>query len=212
MQESSGNDGAAPPRPSRSDRLAVAAFVLGAAAAVPLRLTSARNAWFTVDDWDFLAVRTGGNLGDLFRPHYEHWSTMIVVAYRLLWTVAGLRYLPYALFSIALYLAVAALIRVVMRRAGAGPWVSTLLGLALVYLGVGVENSFFTAAMGFGLTHLVLADHDGPIRRRDYVALGAGLVGLMCSGLAVTMKQIRMSAPRNVSSSRPDVSSNHELS
>ena len=36
-------------------------------------------------------ARTGGNLGDLFRSHYQHWVTLPVLAYRLLWTVFGIR-------------------------------------------------------------------------------------------------------------------------
>ena len=37
------------------------------------------------------------------------------------------------------------------------------------------------------LCHLLLADHDGPVDRRDYLGLGTGLAALMCSGVAVSM-------------------------
>ena len=170
-----------------SRRAALALFVVAAAAAVPLRLLWSRGAWFTVDDWDFLAQRKAGNVGDLFRPHYEHWSTLIVLAYRTLWSVAGLRYLPYELFAIVLYVAVPALLLLVMRRAGVGPWIAAIAALVVVYLGVGVENNFFTASLVFGLGHLLLADHDGPVGWRDYLGVGAGLAGLMCSALGVAM-------------------------
>jgi hypothetical protein len=182
-----------PPRASRrwSDLVArrawLVVFVVAAAAAVPLRLAWSRGAWFTVDDWDFLSERTAGNLGDLFRPHYEHWSTLIVLAYRILWVATGLRYLPYELFAIILYLAVAALILAVMRRAEVDPWIATIAALVVVYLGVGIENNFFTAALVFGLGHLLLADHDGPVGRRDYLGVGAGFAALMCSGLGAAM-------------------------
>ena len=43
------------------------------------------------------------------------------------------------------------------------------------------------ASLVLGLTHLLLADHDGPIERRDWLGLLAGLAGVLCSGLAVTM-------------------------
>ena len=170
-----------------SRRAAVAVFVVVAAASVPLRLSSTRGAWFTVDDWDYLSDRTVGNAGDLFRAHYEHWSTLIVVAYRALWSAFGLRYRPYELFAILLYLAVAALVRVVVRRAGAGPWTATGAASLLVLLGIGIENNFFTSALVFGLTQLLLADHDGPVDWRDYAGLAAGLAALMCSALGVTM-------------------------
>src|SRR5207302_10440329 len=102
------------------------------------------------------------------------------------WSV-GLRYLPYALFAILLHLAVGALLRVVMRRSGVGPWVATAGAGVFVFLGTGIENNFFTSAMVCGLTQLLLADHDGHVDRRDFLGLGAGVVGLMCSALAVTM-------------------------
>lgn len=57
----------------------------------------------------------------------------------------------------------------------------------VVFLGTGIENNFFTSAMVFGLAQLLLADHDGPVDRRDFLGLGAGAIGLMCSALAVTM-------------------------
>jgi hypothetical protein len=41
-----------------------------------------------------------------------------------------------------------------------------------------------------GLAHLLLADHDGPIDRRDWLGLLAGLVGLMTSAIAVPMAVI----------------------
>ena len=170
-----------------SRRAAVGVFVVVAAASVPLRFSSTHGAWFTVDDWDFLAQRRVGNLGDLFRAHYEHWSTLIVLAYRALWSAFGLHYRPYELFAIALYLAVAALARVVMRRAGVGPWTATFAASLLVLLGIGIENNFFTSAFAFGLTQLLLADHEGPLDWRDYLALAAGLAALMSSGLGTTM-------------------------
>jgi glyoxylase I family protein len=45
----------------------------------------------------------------------------------------------------------------------------------------------FNAALVFGLAQLLLADHDGRVDRRDYLAIACGVLGLMCGGLAVTM-------------------------
>ncbi len=161
---------------------------------LPLMLWWDRGTWFQLDDWDFLAARTGGNLGDLFRAHYEHWMTLPIVAYRLMWQLVGLHSVaPYQLLVIVGHLTVAALLRVVMRRAGVGPWLATAAATLFVFFGAGAENILvafqitFVFALAFGLAHLLLADHDGPVDRRDWFGLLAGLAGLMCSGVAVSM-------------------------
>src|SRR5205085_12586284 len=45
----------------------------------------------------------------------------------------------------------------------------------------------FTGSLVAGLAHLLMSDHDGPFDRRDLLGLGFGLVGLMCSGVSLTM-------------------------
>jgi hypothetical protein len=153
-----------------------------------------RDRWFRYDEWDFLASRSATSLRDLFEPHAVHWSTLPILSYRLLWSVFGLRsYLPYQACAVLMHLTVAALVRVVMRRAGVGPWTATATASLLVFLGSGDENILwafgvtFAGSLAFGLVQLLLADHDGGIDRRDALALGAGLAALMCSGIAVTM-------------------------
>lgn len=173
--------------PVVSSRAAVVSFGLAEVVALGLRLRWARGAWFGVDDWDFLTKRTAGNLGDLFRPHWQHWVTLPVLAYRLLWWFGGLHYLPYELLAIASHLVAAALLRVVMRRAGARPWVATAAASLFVFIGAGMENIFFSSTIAFAFTHLLLADHEGPVNRRDWLGLGAGFAGLLCSGVAVPL-------------------------
>ena len=69
-------------------------------------------------------------------------------------------------------------------------------GGAFVFFGSGAENILvafqitFVGSLVFGLAQLLLADHDGPLDRRDWFGLLAGLAGLMCSGVAVTMTVI----------------------
>ncbi|HEY5171077.1 MAG TPA: hypothetical protein VIK54_05050, partial [Acidimicrobiia bacterium] len=41
-----------------------------------------------------------------------------------------------------------------------------------------------------GMVQLILADHDGPIDRRDWIGIVAGTAALMCSGVAVAMVAI----------------------
>jgi hypothetical protein len=162
--------------------------------AVPLLLAWGGRMWFFVDDWDFLSQRSIGNIGDLFRPHYQHWVTLPVIAYRFLWWVFGLHsYAAYQLLVVVAHLAAAALLRVVMRRAGVGPWLATGFAVVFVFFGSGAENILvafqvtFVGALAFGLAHLVLSDHDGPLDRRDWFGLAAGFAGLLCSGVALTM-------------------------
>jgi hypothetical protein len=184
---------------SRRDgaRAALVVFVVYALAMVPLLVHWGDKWWFWADDWDFLATRTGGDLGDLFRAHYQHWVTLPVLTYRLLWVLFGIRtYVPYQLVAIALHLTTAGLLRAVMRRAGVRPWMATLVAGVFVLFGAGAENIVvafqitFVGALAFGLAQLLLADHDGPVGWRDALALLAGLAGLMCSGVAIGMVMI----------------------
>ena len=174
---------------------ALASFVALEAVALPLILWWGRHGWFSQDDdWDFLAARTAGNFGDLMRPHFQHWTTLPILAYRLIWALVGIRsYTWYLTLVVLAHLAVAALLRAVMRRAGVSPWSSTFAAAIFVLFGSGAENVLiafqvtFVGAMVFGLSQLLLADHDGPLDRRDWLGLLAGLCGLLCSGVALTM-------------------------
>jgi hypothetical protein len=176
------------------ERTWLALFVAGEVIALPLLFAAGHRGWFFNDDWDFLSARTAGNLGDLFRSHYDHWTMLPILAYRLLWWLVGIRsYSPYLLLLLALHLTAAALLRVVMRRAGVRPAIATLAALLLVAFGSGAENVLvafqitFVGSLVFGLTQLLLADHDGPVDRRDGFGLLAGIAGLLCSGVAISM-------------------------
>ena len=189
-----GNDGGE--RASRSLRVepGIAVFAVVEFAALVLWMVLGRSQWFYQDEWGFLAGRKAGDLGDLFRPHNEHWTTVPILMYRALYGLFGLRtYFPYRLIVVLVHLVVAALLLVVMRRARVRPWIATAAASLFVLFGAGwpdIVRPFqicFTGALGFGLAHLLLADHDGPIDRRDWFGLLAGLVGLMMSGIAVSM-------------------------
>jgi hypothetical protein len=183
------------PRAERWKRWApIAAFGAVEAYAFAFWLRAGRHEWFYLDEWDFLARRRASEIGDLLRPHNEHWVTIPILIYRSLFWAFGLRdYLPYRLVIIVLYLGVAALLYVVIRRAGANAWIAAAAASAYALFGAGWENAIkpfqmtFTGAVFFGLVFLVLADHDGPFDRRDRFALLAGLAALMMSGIAVTM-------------------------
>ena len=103
-------------------RVALVVFVAVEVIALPLLLYWGRHGWFTQDDWDFLSARSIGSVDDLFRPHFQHWVTLPILPYRLLWTVVGIRsYLPYQAMIVVLHLTAAALLYAVMGRAGVRP-------------------------------------------------------------------------------------------
>jgi hypothetical protein len=169
-------------------------FGIATVVAFPLFLAWGRHGWFTQDDWDFLSARTAWDLGDLFRPHFQHWSTLGILAYRLMWVLVGLRnYSAYQAMLVALHLVAAGLLLAVMWRAGVRPWLACLVAGIFVYFGAGAENILvafnvtFVGSLVFGLVQLLLADHDGPLDRRDWFALSAGFAGLLCSGVMLTM-------------------------
>jgi hypothetical protein len=178
----------------RGARLALAVFVLIEFGAGALFLWAGQDQWFFLDEWDFLANRSAGSLNDWFRTHYEHWTTLPMLAYRGMWSIFGLHtYAPYQALSIVVHLCVAAALRAVMRRSGVGPWIATIAAGGVALFGAGQENVVwafqitFTGALLFGLIHLLLADHDGAIRRRDWWGLAAGLAALMFSGPGLVM-------------------------
>ncbi len=175
-------------------RWAFWAFVVYLVGALPLLLWMGSYRWFLGDEWSFLSDRSV-TIDGLFRPHnQQHWVTIPVLVYRGLYSLVGLHhYWPYQLVVIVLHLTTAALLRVVMRRAGVGPWLATVAAASFVLLGSAEDNILwafqitFVGALVFGLTQIILADHDGPIDRRDWIGLGAGLVALMMSGQAPSL-------------------------
>jgi hypothetical protein len=176
-----------------SERLARWTFAGLEVVALVYFLVVGRHLWFMGDEWDFLAHRSL-NIHDLLAQHGGHLVALPLVVYRLLFAVFGLRsYLPYQLLAIVVHLTAAGLLRAVMRRAGAGPWIATAAATLFLFFGAGAQNILwafqitFTAALAFGLAQLLLADHDGALDRRDWLGLAAGLGAITCSGVGVTM-------------------------
>jgi hypothetical protein len=176
-----------------SERAAAWTFGIYVAAALPLLIWMGSYRWFLGDEWTFLTDRSV-SLDDVFRAHNQHWSTIPVLAYRGLYSIVGLHaYWPYQLVVIVLHLTVAVLLRIVMRRAGVGPWIATVGAGVFVLFGPAEDNILWAFQMGFagalvlGLTQLLLADHDGRIDRRDWWGLGVGLLCLITSGQALAL-------------------------
>lgn len=175
-------------------RLGWAVFLVAALGMLVAVLVIDRHQWFFNDDWDFLATRTIGNLSDLFRPHYGEWSTGEVVVDRALYEVFGLHtYVPFQVVMVCLHVAIAAMLLVITLRANVRVWIATAAAVLFVLFGSGYEDILWAGGMGwvaalaFGLAQLLFSDHDGPIDRRDWLGLGMGVLGLMCSGLMLIM-------------------------
>lgn len=185
------------PPAARGDRIAAAVFAATLLAGGVLLLSRlAAYRWFFCDEWEFLATRRIGSLADLLRHHGGHWVTLPAVAFRALWSVFRFEYAGYQAAVVALHLATVALLRLVMRRAGVGPWLATAAVLGLLLFGAGEDNIVWAfqitlvGALALGLVHLLLLDHDGPLDRRDAAGLAAGTLALMCSGIGLLMAML----------------------
>lgn len=178
-----------------SSRLALGVFVAAVAISFPLiiqRLGSYH--WFFRDDWEFLTTNDDLTVSGLFEPHNAHFSAVPRAAFALLWQVFGATtYTPYQAVVVAMHLSVVVLLRVVMRRAGAGPWIATSAAAALLLFGPGSQDIVwafqigFTGAIAFGLGAIVLADRDGPLGRLDLAAFALALLAVMSSGSAIPL-------------------------
>jgi hypothetical protein len=177
----------------REPRVALWGFVAIELGALVYYFVLARGQWFFADEWDFLARRSLSPKG-LLAPHLGHWTTVPIMAYRVLWQLFGLRsYMPYVGLTIGLHLTAAALLRAIMRRSGIRPWTATAGASVFVFFGAGAQNIFwafqitFVGALVLGLVQVLLADHAGGVDRRDWFGLAAGVLGLLCSGVYITM-------------------------
>jgi hypothetical protein len=174
------------PAPTAASSGAAWVFGLYVAAALPLLLfVLGDHFWFLRDDWFFITDRELRSVGDLFRDHNGHWSTVPIVVFRGLYRLVGIRsYLPYQAMVVVAHLAVVVLLRALMRRYGASPWLATVVAGSLVLFGRGREDIIwafqvgYTASLAFVLAQWVLAEHDGPIGRRDLLGVAAGLLAV----------------------------------
>lgn len=189
-----GDEVAAPP-PTLSTRLAFWVFVAYVVVSFfVILLVLGDERWFLGDEWTFLAGRETGELGDYFQPVNGHWVVVPNLLWRVLFEIFGLHtYRPYEILVIATHLTSACLLRAVMRRVGVNPWIATAAAGVFVLFGAGESNIVWGfqitlgGSLAAGIGHMLLADHDGGIDRRDWIGLGVGLIGLTSSGVGVVM-------------------------
>ncbi|MDT4949817.1 MAG: hypothetical protein QOJ37_2412 [Pseudonocardiales bacterium] len=162
--------------------------------ALAVLLYAGRGLWFFYDEWDFLAYRGVFHppMG-LLTPHNEHWSTLPILAYRLLFTIFGLHtYWPYLILLLAVHLILAHLLWRAMRTTGVHPMLSVGTAAVFALLGSGAQNLLwafqvgFVGSLCFGWGFVLCCAGRSWSRRRVLAAWALALCALMCSGLGVT--------------------------
>ena len=153
-----------------------------------------RRQWFIRDDWAFLlsrqALRATRGIDDwLLTAQDGHWMTPPLLVFRGLQNLFGMgSYWPYLTVNLALHVGAVLLVRMLCRRWGVSPWTSTLLCSILLVFGGGWMNIVFAVQITYNLSlvcflaQVLLADHDGPIDRRDWLGAALGVLGVMSSG------------------------------
>lgn len=181
---------------ARGDEGARWAFRGAVGVAVVVWWVVGRRQWFIRDDWALLLTRDEyrrccGTGTWLFFPQDGHWMTPPIVLYDATRAVFGLgSYWPFLLLVLATHLGAVLLVREVCRRAGATAWTTTIVCSMLLVFGSGWENIVFAVQITYNLSlvgflaHVLLADHDGPLGRRDALGVAVGMVGVMSSGFA----------------------------
>jgi hypothetical protein len=155
------------------------------------------NMWFGGDDWFILLDRRinpgPGQLG-VFEPHFEHWSTVPILAFRGLVAVVGVAsYWPYVVLLVAVHIAIVVLLWHLMVRSGIDPWLALGFTAIVAVPGVGFEdvtNAWqvqLISPLALGLAALLLLPERGPLRPRDAGVSLLLTVAMACSGLAITM-------------------------
>jgi hypothetical protein len=169
---------------------------LGLVVEVVVLVHHAHRLWFFGDDFEFLLGRSSGVAGarGLLDPHNEHWSTLPVLAYKVMFELFGLRhYVPYALMPIAAHVVICVLMYLLLRRVGVAAWVASWSVVALAFLsgGAGAENTLwdfqvgFLGSCAFGVLALLVLTSDR--RLSPILAVGAMIASLMCSGIGLIM-------------------------
>jgi hypothetical protein len=178
---------------SRTDRWSARLFGVAVVVALPLLLWFGRHRWFFLDEW-WVLTRDGLTSPGYLDAHNGHWITVLRFDYRLNFELWGLRsYLPYQIPVVLAHLAAAVLLRQVIRRLGVRGWIATCVALAFLFFGSGGDNIMFgfqvslTGSLVCGLALFLLADGPRSVTRRDWLALGIGLVGLMTSSLFLAL-------------------------
>jgi hypothetical protein len=154
-----------------------------------LELTSYKN--FFYDEWGFISSRRPWRLDVILLPHIEHWSTVPILLWKLLFITVGLRsHVPYEAALLVVHVAaVLLLFTLIRRRSGDVPAFGA--ALILLVLGSGADNIVWAfqvawaGSVAFGLLAMLLLDGDPPFPSRLAPVAVAILCSLMCSSVGL---------------------------
>ena len=127
------------------------------------------------------------------RAHNEHWSTIPVLIYRAVFSVAGLEhYLVFAMLPILAHAAACLLLFVILRRCAVHPWIAVGVTTVMVFLGTGAENMLWSFQVGMigsavlGLAALLVSSGTHGRRSLGLVWL-LSVLSLMTASTAIPM-------------------------
>ncbi len=158
-------------------------------AAALLFMRAGRGQWFYYDEWDFLVSRQEW---DLLASHNGHLSLFPQLFTTLLKGMFGLHtYWPYLALVILAHLLVCHLLWRFAIRAGAQPWIATLVVAIFAVLAPGSENTLWAFQVGF-ITPIATGTGAMLLLLRPFVGVkeigavaGLLLVGIGFSGTAL---------------------------
>ena len=149
------------------------------------------NRTFFYDEWDFFLCCRGWDPTVFFLPHNEHWSTIPILIWKLLFLVFGIRnYWPYEVVLLVAHVTSAFLLfLIVQRRLGDLP--AYAAAATVLLLGTGVDNITWAFQIGFvesvalGLLAIWFIDTEWRLQISIPAISAALLVSLMCSSVGL---------------------------
>lgn len=152
-----------------------------------------RHFGFWWDEWTWILERRGVTLATYFEPHnIEHWSTVPIVIYQLLFRAVGIgSYTPY-MATLAAFHAINGLLLFATLRRRAGSEIALGAAALLLFLGSAYQDLLwafqvgYLASISFGLSALLLLDVDRPARIRQVAAATLLLASVASSGVGLT--------------------------
>ena len=155
-----------------------------------------RNQWFIADEWSFLtdrSIRPTGDALNIFAGHNEHWSATVVLGYRVLFKLFGVRtYAPYLVVLFAFHLALCHFLWRLLLRVGTQAWTAVAAIAIFAVLGAGWENLLWAfqwqlfGPLLFGVGALLLIRTTGRTQRNDVIAAGLLVLAVATSGTGIT--------------------------
>lgn len=146
---------------------------------------------FFWDEWDFISYDRSWNVNLLLLPHNEHWSTIPILVWKLLFVVVGIRsHIPYEAALLVVHVAAVSLMFALVRRRS-GDLPAFAASITLLVLGSGGTDIVWAFQIGFvgsvvfGLLAMLLFDDARPSLGRIIGASAALLASLMCSGVGL---------------------------